>query len=309
MGLFTATRRARSRVAATPCAGCPLSYRRHPPPVPPGEELGVHLATEAPLTHDTRVSGIRFSVKRSGPSTQDTFDRIDIRRPLTPPSPRELWRRSRTPGSPACRPPSPRQRGKVGADGSGACAPRMRSTESLPTRHEPRRPAPRSFPDGHLAALLGAAAGSTTRCSPSVDITPRRPVFPPVRRDGSDLVCPVTGCPGRRTHCDDTLTSDRGRFPPIRVNVIDAPRPRTPRVAEEPSSGPPPASLGRAAGWHSAIRRRARPSSPARPPRAPDGVSVRLLGPRAASTTTLQGTDDARADNPLTPDLAHSEHA
>jgi len=104
VGLFTATRRARSRVAATPCAGCPLSYRRHPPPVPPGEELGVHLATEAPLTHDTRVSGIRFSVKRSGPSTQDTFDRIDIRRPLTPPSPRELWRRSRTPGSPACRP-------------------------------------------------------------------------------------------------------------------------------------------------------------------------------------------------------------
>lgn len=41
----------------------------------------------------------------------------------------------------------------------------------------------------------------------------------------------------------------------------------------------------------------------------PTGPSVRLLGPRAAPTTTLQGTFDARDDDPRTPDLAHSEHA
>lgn len=110
MGLFAATRRARGRVSATPCAGCPLSHRRHPPPVPPGEELGSPSCDGAPVTHDTRVSGIRSPVKKSGPSTQDTFDRIDIRRPRTSPSPRELWRRPRTPGSPACVPPSSRQR-------------------------------------------------------------------------------------------------------------------------------------------------------------------------------------------------------
>lgn len=104
----------------------------------------------------------------------------------------------------------------------------------------------------------------------SVDLKPLRPVFPPVRRVGSDLGCPVAGRPGRRTQGDDAGTPGLGRFPPIRVNVIDAPRPRTPRAVEGPSSGPPPASLGRAAGLRSAFRRRAHPSSPARPLHAPE---------------------------------------
>jgi hypothetical protein len=216
-----------------------MSHRRHPPPVPPGGELGSPSRDESPFTHGARMIGIRFPVKKNGPTTQDTFDRIDIRRPRAPPSPRELWRRSRTPGSPAREPP-----------------PRVNEGSRLPTDQElaPRgcvRPisADQTNTTSTCASIppratpFDASRGSTRfhdLLPASVDPILQRPVFPPVRRVGSDLRCPVAGRPVRRPHSDDSRTPDLGRFPPIRVNVTGAPRPRTPRVAREPSSGPPP---------------------------------------------------------------------
>jgi hypothetical protein len=143
----------------------------------------------------------------------------------------------------------------------------------------------------------------------SVNLKPLRPVFPPVRRVGSDLGCPVAGRPGRRTQRDDAGTPGLGRFPPIRVNVTDAPRPRTPRAVEGPSSGPPPASLGRAAGWRSAFRRRAHPSSPARPLHAPEWCRCASWGRVLPLRRRCKEQTTRGIDNPRTPDLAHSEHA
>lgn len=143
----------------------------------------------------------------------------------------------------------------------------------------------------------------------SVNLKPLRPVFPPVRRVGSDLGCPVAGRPGRRTQRDDAGTPGLGRFPPIRVNVTDAPRPRTPRAAEGPSSGPPPASLGRAAGWRSAFRRSAHPSSPARPLHAPEWCRCASWGRVLPLRRRCKEQTTRGIDNPRTPDLAHSEHA
>jgi hypothetical protein len=68
---------------------------------------------------------------------------------------------------------------------------------------------------------------------------------------------------------------------------------------KDPSSGPPPASLGRAAGWHSAFHHRARPSSLARPPPAPDETGrYAFWGRVLLLRRQLQGTNDARVGDP-----------
>lgn len=162
---------------------------------------GLPVLRRVAFTYGARMIGIRFPVKKIGPITQDTFDRIDIRRPRASPSPRELWRRSRTPGSPDCEPPPRVNEGSRLADGPGACAPRMRSTDlcrpdnyhvdlrldpspshalrRLSEEHQVSRPAARL--GGPHPSAAGISAGPEGRVRPTV---PRRrsPRPPPAQR-------------------------------------------------------------------------------------------------------------------------------
>lgn len=140
----------------TPFDACPLSRRRHPPPVPPGGELGSHLAM---LSVDLQHQDPRFPppVRENGPVGPRTSSIVSTSRgPLAPPLPRELRRHSRASASPAVRPP-PRGNGVGRARRIRSLRPTNAFDRPLPTRQEPRRPAPRSFLELRLAAALEGA--------------------------------------------------------------------------------------------------------------------------------------------------------
>lgn len=110
---------------------------------------------------------------------------------------------------------------------------------------------------------------------------------------------------------DDAGAPSLGRFPPTTHERDRCSTTRnTSRRRRTPPRGSPPASLGRAAGWHSAFHQVARPSCLARPPSAPDETGRYAFWGRVLLLRRhLQGLHDARVGDPRAPDLAHSEHA
>lgn len=157
----------------------------------------------------------------------------------------------------------------------------------LPEEHQVSRPAARL--GGPHPSAAGISAGPEGRVRPTM---PRRrsPRPPPAQRRLQDSRSrPLPTDPRERDRCSTTQDTSR------RKRTLLGPAPRRRSAERRGGTARFAIELARA----QRLGPRVRPTRP----------SVRLLGPRAAPTTTLQGTLDARDDDPRTPDLAHSEHA